>query len=316
MEIIPCIFCAKNNDTIVIEQDGFQGRKCFDCSLIYISPRPPIGAVLDIYGHGNAHISAHSHIAGSLLKRLYARHHLRILKKYCSAGNVLEIGSGAGYFLDEARTAGFNPFGIELNPEQASFMKNTLHIPCEQKPLSNDSFAGTLFDVIYHSDVISHFHDPLKEFNTMYALLREHGYVVFETGNIADIDSRYFSLFSSFQYPDHLFFFGENTLKMLLEKTGFRLVAVHRYSIVPQLLLMRLLSYVSKTKKTAAATDRVEGIHHSKQSVSKTELKTRLKNNIKFFYYYFLLFLRYYVGAIMPKKQRPQTIIFVAQKMS
>ena len=82
MEHITCIFCPRDASSIMIEEDGYQGKKCHECSLIYISPRPMIDEVIDIYGHNNAHISAQSHIDGSYLKRLYARHSLRILKKF------------------------------------------------------------------------------------------------------------------------------------------------------------------------------------------------------------------------------------------
>lgn len=311
MENIACIFCAKKSNYIAIEEDGYQGRKCSDCSLIYISPRPTIDEVLDIYGHGNAHITAQSHIAGSYLKRLYARHHLAILKNYCKKGALLEIGSGAGYFLDEARKVGFKPFGLELNPDQAEFMQNTLHIPCEQKPLSSDSFSGLKFDVIFHSDVISHFHDPIKEFRTMYGLLNKDGYLMFETGNIGDVDPSYYSLFSSFQYPDHLFFFSEKTIPLLLEQTGFRLVALYRYSIVPQLSFMQWLKSIKQGKESSEAKKYFDDHAASTRHYGKKLLKSLVKTS----YYYLLYLLRYGIGKYTFKKNRPQTIIVVAKKL-
>ncbi len=311
MEDIACIFCAKKSNYVAIEEDGYQGKKCSDCSLIYISPRPMIDEVLDIYGHGNAHITAQSHIAGSFLKRLYARHHLAILKKYIKKGKILEIGSGAGYFLDEARRLGFEPFGLELNPDQAEFMQKTLHIPCEQKPLAINSFSGTTFDVICHSDVISHFHDPIKEFGTMHALLGENGYLMFETGNIGDVDAAYYPLFSSFQYPDHLFFFSEQTISLLLEKTGFKLVGFYRYSIVPQLSFMRWLKSLKNTPEMVDSTKYFDQNAVSAQNAFIALLKKCLKNS----YYYFLYFLRYGLGKYAPKKNRPQTIMVIARKL-
>jgi len=311
MEDITCIFCAQKSNYIAIEEDGYQGKKCSDCSLIYISPRPTIEEVLDIYGHGNAHITAQSHIAGSYLKRLYARHHLALLKKYIKKGTLLEIGSGAGYFLDEVRNAGFEPYGLELNPEQASFMQNNLHIPCEQKSLSTSSFGGKIFDVIYHSDVISHFHDPIKEFHTMHALLSKNGYLMFETGNIGDVNPSYFNLFSSFQYPDHLFFFSEQTISKLLEKTGFELVGFYRYSIVPQLSCMQ---WLLKTCRKKSAVKEPKNSLNPSVIVEHNFLTVFIKKCIKNMYYYFLYFLRYKIGRFALKKNCPQTIIVIARK--
>ncbi|GAI49710.1 unnamed protein product [marine sediment metagenome] len=40
MEEIMCIFCEKESDQVVIKENGFKGKKCPTCGLIYISPRP------------------------------------------------------------------------------------------------------------------------------------------------------------------------------------------------------------------------------------------------------------------------------------
>ncbi len=40
MEYIQSIFCHRSSDQIVIEENGYKGRKCSQCGLIFISPRP------------------------------------------------------------------------------------------------------------------------------------------------------------------------------------------------------------------------------------------------------------------------------------
>ena len=115
METIACIFCAHEESAALIEENGFTGRKCSQCGLIYISPRPSAEDIANLYGHDEANISADQHVAAEPYKRLHARNVLHILKRYIPAGKLLEIGPGAGFFMDEARIAGFSPYGIELN---------------------------------------------------------------------------------------------------------------------------------------------------------------------------------------------------------
>lgn len=67
--------------------------------------------------------------------------------------------------------------------------------------------------------MLSHFVDPLEAFRTIHQTLNDAGWLVFETGNFADVDARYFRLFERFQYPDHLFFFGAASIRELLEGT-------------------------------------------------------------------------------------------------
>ncbi len=125
-----------------------------------------------------------------------------------TAGSLLEIGAGAGFFLDQARRQGFEPYAIEPNPTQADFIENKLRIPCERQVLSLASFEDKQFDTIFHSDVISHFYDPIDMFRIMYAKVRVGGFLIFETGNFADVTAKYLGAIPSFQYPDQLFFFG------------------------------------------------------------------------------------------------------------
>ena len=141
---------------------------------------------------------------------------------------MLEIGAGAGYFLDEARNEGFKVYGIEFNDIQAEFMRSKFGIYCEESPLDVSLFDGMKFDIIYHCDVLSHFYDPVSEFRKINDKLKKNGIVVFETGNFGDVKKEYYRFVIKFQYPDHLFFFSEKNFKELLGRTGFEFIKIYR----------------------------------------------------------------------------------------
>lgn len=313
MEDIQCIFCNKSSDQIEIEENGYKGRKCQGCGLIYISPRPSLFEIQNLYSQDHAHISAESHISRAFKKRLYARHNLGIIKKFIKNGSMLEIGAGSGYFLDEARKEGFDVYGIELNSIQAEFMRSKLGIPCEDSPLNNSSFDGKKFDIIYHCDVISHFYDPIAEFKKINDKLKDNGILVFETGNLEDVEKKYYRLFTTFQYPDHLFFFSEGNLKILLERTGFEFMKTYRYSIVPQLVIIKILlgmidNFQSQGKFRNSSKNSNSKIPSHR--FSRSGFKKLIENT----YHYFFYLIRYKIGYIIPKKGRPQTVIVAARK--
>ena len=323
MNEVRCIFCDIESDRVVIEENGYSGKKCPQCSLIYISPRPSLDEIVDLYGHDSAHMSAADHISASISGKLYAKHNLRIIRSSIQSGSLLEIGPGAGHFLDEARKAGFEPHGLEFNPIQASHIRNKLQIPCEESPLADSIFGGKQFDVVYHCDVISHFFDPVSDFRRTNEIMKEGAFLIFETGNLGDVDPRYFKHFQQFQYPDHLFFFGVDNLVELLEKTGFEVIKFHRYSILPQLVTMRTMSWAmnsikrclskSDTKVNPSPERSPDGdpsTIHTQSSNPKSLIKGVIKNLILRFYY----ILRYKIGRIAPHKTRPQTMIVVARK--
>lgn len=309
-----CPFCSSPESRVAIRENGFEGQKCSDCGLIYVSPRPSLAEIQDLYGHNEARVAAESHIASEFPKRLYARHHLKLIRRHVKKGRLLEIGAGAGYFLDEAQKKGFDCHGLEFNPIQAEFIKTRFAIDCEQTSLKQSSYMHEQFDLVYHCDVVSHFYDPIEEFNLTGQILKEDGYLVFETGNIGDIEDKYFECFESFQYPDHLFFYSTENVKYLLDTSGFELVCLHRFSLMPQFRFRRLMSTIKHLagKKYTGNKALVNAVE-TEQQVPARSRTTRLRVNLME-YVHFLL--RYKVGRWFTEAGQPQTLIVVARKCS
>lgn len=243
---VPCLFCKQYHHQTVIEENGYRGVKCPTCQVIYISPRPNQKDILKLYAKAPQRPVA-SFTAGAFAKRLKAEYTLSLLQPHLLGRNALEIGPGAGIFLQTLRRQGYNGVGIELNGQAADFLNNTLNIPCEGRPLSVSSFGQERFDLIYHCDVLSHFYDPLAEFALMHTKLKDNGLLVFETGNLGEVHNRYYRWYPSFHYPEHLYFFGGKSLRLLLERTGFELISLHRYPLQYALLVEKLQHFLEKT---------------------------------------------------------------------
>jgi len=316
MEDIQCIFCGRGSDQVIIEENGYRGRKCPRCGLIFISPRPTFTEILNLYAHN--HVSAESRISGAFIKRIYAKHNLRIIKKFIKNGSMLEIGPGAGYFLRQARKDGFEVYGIEPNNIQANFIRSKLGIPCVETFRMFPYLTEKKFDIVYHCEVISHFYDPISEFQRINSKLKKNGILVFETGNGGDIKERYYKFFTKFGYPEHLFLFSEDNLKELLRRTGFELIKIYRYSILSQLVISRILKKVIDFIKSRAGMKSIDkhgingvpSLDFSNFNICGFNFKQLIRNSVN----YFLYLARYKIGYIMPKKGRPQTVIVIARK--
>lgn len=269
----------------MIEENGHIAYRCQNCALIQVAPQPPPAQILAIYEHDAAQTASRQLIAKSRAAHAlsHARHTLSLLRAYKKSGFLLEIGPGGGLFLSEAKAAGYNVAGIEPNPIQAAFIRSQFSIPCATEGLSPKSFGGRRFDVMYHCNVLSHFSDPLTVLRQMHQSLADKGILVMETGNFSDVDPQWYPLITEterFQLPDHLFFFGEQSLKILLERSGFELLRMYPYS--------RLL------EKRLPALARPLGLG-------------RWVERLRFF-------IKYRLGAWMVQKGHPQTVIVIAQK--
>jgi SAM-dependent methyltransferase len=227
----------------------------------------------------------------------------------------LELGAGSGFFLDEARKASFDVYAVEPNLVLAGLLEEERKIPCCRVEIDDRVFDGKKFDIIYHCDVLSHFTDPIHTFREINKALKQDGYLIFETGNLAEVDSKYYRWIDKFYYPEHLFFFSHQSLQSLLELTGFKLIRIYSYSILYQLIAIRMLKRLSERKKKLKFASQIrEGV--ARDGPSGLTQKPGPKNNVRRrgMTGYLMYFLRFKLGLLLQGKRRPQTLIVVAKK--
>jgi 2-polyprenyl-3-methyl-5-hydroxy-6-metoxy-1,4-benzoquinol methylase len=298
------------SDEIAIVENGYSGRRCVQCGIIWISPRPSPSEISELYSDSHAAIYADAQLHFEQFKRMEAREALRAVKRYKEKGDLLELGAGGGAFLAEARNAGFSPYAIELNPVEAGWIKCNLNIPCESAALSTRTHGGRKFDVIYHRDVLSHLNDPVETFSLVNLSLKDDGIVVFETGNIADVNQKFFPLFAQFLYPDHLYFFGEKSLRLLLERTGFECLDIKRRSIALPLLVRKLLWKVKDHLKDSDALPSAKAATTlNDRATRKSSMKRKLRLLYRYAYYYLGK-----LGKPLARKGWPLEFLVVARK--
>jgi SAM-dependent methyltransferase len=314
MERVPCLFCPDAASEAAIEENGYTGRRCLSCGLIFVSPRPSPEDVIAFYEHDHAYVSAESLIssAASWSERRKAKRIIRYIRQYVPGGRLLELGPGGGAVLVAARAGGFDTVAVEPNRIQANFIRTDLGVPCVTSLDELNEGEGT-FDAVFHGDVLSHISDPIRDFRRLHAILREGGLMAFETGNIADVEPRLLHHYPRFQYPDHLYFFGERTLSMLLDRSGFVRVSTRRYSILPTL---RVAGLLSRLRDMAVGSGKKQpGLPGTQGPIpSPSSARARAVKGLSAAAWTGLYGLTYGVGAVAPKQGRPQTLLVAARK--
>ncbi len=297
-----CIFCEGAGSARIAREGGYDARRCDGCGLIFVSPRPSPDAAVSRYRDGLSVIAPEDHAAGAMnpAARALARRQLLMLKRWMPpSAAVLEYGPGGGAFLLEAQRRGFRVCGIEPNPAQAAFIREQLGIRCVSSAAEvSGASDGSVFNLIFHRNVLSHFADPVREFGSMARLLANDGVLAFETGNLGDVESRYMGLVASLQIPDHLFFFGQRSLAQLLKRSGFEPILIRRWSLVPLLRLKRALG-----RKASAGSGAAAGVCRGRPSRA-VALSSWLAD----------YWIPYRLGALAPKEHRPQTVFVIARK--
>ena len=113
-----------------------------------------------------------------LALRELAKRRLAILERYNipKKTNLLEIGSAAGFFLDEAKKLGYQTKGIEISESEVKYSRDKLGLDAESISFLDYS-TDSKFDCIAAFFVLEHFPDQEKVLTKIFSMLNEGGFV-------------------------------------------------------------------------------------------------------------------------------------------
>ena len=143
---------------------------------------------------------------------------------------VLDFGCGAGGFLSKAQHLAESVAGIELEMRVQKHWENklTIHPGVES--------AGVGYDLITAFHVVEHLPDLVAMLKILAAKLANTGRMVVEVPSSDDAlltlyDSESFQRFT--YWNQHLFLFNSETLRVLCNKAGLRIVSIQQYQRYP-----------------------------------------------------------------------------------
>ena len=141
----------------------------------------------------------------------------RLLEVARPPGRILEIGCGHGAFVRLAQEPGFDAVGTELSGWVAEFARRSFGVRVLQGPLERlDLEPG--FACIAAFDVLEHLADPLETLRRCRDLLAADGVLLLQTPWYRGEGAGW----SMFQPDEHIHLFTEASVRLLLERAGFR----------------------------------------------------------------------------------------------
>lgn len=249
LETTHCLLCKSSKSLIVHTFRPFTIVICEQCSLIYLTPRLKETVMRSIYQSDTYFLQKdetgyddYSFQENSL--RITYRRFLKELQKHgMTSGRLLEIGTGYGYFLDEARGYFQDVSGVELSERAACYAHKISGCNIHVGTVSNLPVEWNNFDVIVLINVIEHIYEPLEFLLSVRQRLKDDGRIVIGT---PDIGSFWFKILKkrwpSFKIPEHVAFYSKKTLTLLLQKAGFKQIQPIPYPhAFPVGLIMRKL---------------------------------------------------------------------------
>jgi 2-polyprenyl-3-methyl-5-hydroxy-6-metoxy-1,4-benzoquinol methylase len=136
---------------------------------------------------------------------------------------VLDMGCGAGVSLIEIAQMGAKPFGTEYDLNVKTIAEK-LGLEISFSGHLSEAFPGMKFDCITASQVLEHVPDAEKKLGEIRARLSDQGRFIFSVPNFGSLNRILSgSHWINWHVPYHLYFFTRKSLKILAEKSGYRL---------------------------------------------------------------------------------------------
>ena len=129
--------------------------RCRNCSFVFMEKIPTEDELNDFY-------SLYSYSAEAYLSPITIKSYNILLdefEKYRKTSNLLDVGCGRGWFLEEAKKRGWKVFGTEYSDKAIEICSNK-GIEMKKGELHSAEFKGVEFDIITSFEVIEHLSFP------------------------------------------------------------------------------------------------------------------------------------------------------------
>jgi SAM-dependent methyltransferase len=205
--------------------------ECSRCHLVFLHPQPSDEVLAGIYSEGYfmEGDNEQDRAITSAMKAETARLYVDRLVAYMGPqrGRLLEIGCGNGHFLRAARDAGFQVQGMDVSAHSCKVANQRLggeFVFCGNA--ENLEPPAEPYDVCALFDVIEHVRNPVKLLQRVRAFLKPEGVLFLCTPNLHSWSARVMRKRWSEFKTEHLTYFGVETIRNLLAKTGYTRVEI------------------------------------------------------------------------------------------
>lgn len=225
-----CPSCGTQQSQRALEVGTHWYASCDTCGLLRLDPLPDPSTVATLYDAD--YFSAVSsggyvdYIGDESVHRRNARRHLRRVHGSGPPGTLLELGSAAGFLLDEARHAGWGVHGVEVSGPMTREAEDRfgLHVVHD---VSHLDLPEASVDVVLASQVIEHLVDPFETLSAARELLRPGGLLVIETWDKGSLVARMTkSKWQQITPPSVVWLWDRRQLTAMVTRVGFRQVSV------------------------------------------------------------------------------------------
>ena len=228
-QAVDCNLCGSNKNTPHCPENGLGLVRCDNCNLIYVGERPEPEALYTLYeesyfqNHDSGVVGYSDYIRDEYNIRKTAQKRAKHIEKFVDPGNMLDVGCAMGFFADEMAQRGWNAAGLDVSSFAVNYIQEQFGHTGIHGSFTDVELEPEAYDLVTMFDVIEHVPDPKAYMEKAAEVLRSGGVFELATPDIGSIPAkltgkRWIGYKLS---EEHIYYFSVETLKQMLDETGF-----------------------------------------------------------------------------------------------
>jgi len=210
-----CPLCNDTASFLFLHKNEMVLVQCKNCLMIFADPIPAEMSSGSFYNETHAPF----YLSPDKLESDYAsvrfERELRLFRKFCKSGNVLDVGCSTGAFLFQLQNRfpeTYDALGTDISQPALEYAKSR-GVKIVNESFLDFDFGEKRFDAITFWAVMEHLANP-KEFLARAALLlKSGGHCVVLVPNMKSLAVRILGAKYRYIYPEHLNYFAPRTLE-------------------------------------------------------------------------------------------------------
>jgi 2-polyprenyl-3-methyl-5-hydroxy-6-metoxy-1,4-benzoquinol methylase len=214
----PCPVCDQDDPAPFLAKAQLRLVRCRRCSMVYINPVPAQFASGEYYDK----TAAEYYLSPVKLESDYAdvRFHreLRLFRKHCRIGSVLDVGCSTGAFLFQLNRRfadAYEVLGVDASGPALDYAESR-GVPVLRGHFLELEFGSRRFDAVTFWAVLEHLSEPKLFLEKAFSLLNPGGLCFVLVPNLGSLAARLLGGRYRYIYPQHLNYFSRATLARLV----------------------------------------------------------------------------------------------------
>jgi len=214
-----------------VSGETFVIAECSSCTLRFTQDVPDANSISPYYKSEDyiSHSNTSKGFVNSLYKIIRKKTLIkkRILIKRLTGikkGNLLDVGSGTGAFVNEMKKKEWNVTGLEPDNGARSVAQKLYNL--ELKDVEEFyHLQASSFDTITLWHVLEHVHDLISYVQQLKVLLKENGKLFIAVPNYTSLDAGiYKEYWAAYDVPRHLYHFSPQSVLTLMKKNNLKII--------------------------------------------------------------------------------------------